>query len=131
MNTKRFILATIAAFLFVGAYEFVLHGQLLKGIYQETAHLWRAEGEYKMAFILISQLSFAAMMIFIFTRDYENKGIPEGLRFGLYIGLLLASIEIGTYSYMPVELSLALAWTAGMLIKCLGVGVIASLVYKK
>jgi len=131
MNRKNFILATAAVFAFVFAYEFILHGHLLKGIYQETAHLWRAKEDYNIVFILLSQLGFSAMLVFIFTRNYENKGLKEGLRFGLYIGLLLAAIEIGKFCYMPVPLWLVLTWAAGMLVKSIGAGAIASLIYKK
>ena len=75
MNLKRYALSSAFVFLFVFVFEFLFHGGLLKGIYQETAHLWRPEGEHKMLFILMSQLGFAVMVSFIFTLHYEGKGI--------------------------------------------------------
>jgi len=131
MNTKRFLLASIVAFIFVFIYEFAFHGMLLKGLYEQTAHLWRLEGEHKMQFILLSQLGFALMMGFIFTLKYEGKGIGEGVRFGLLMGLLVGAIELGTYCYMPIPLALTLAWVAGAILKGVGTGIVLSLVYRK
>lgn len=131
MNTTRFIIASIAVFVFVFVFEFVVHGVLLRDAYEATAQLWRPREEYKMPFMLLSQVSFAAIIAFIFTLNYEDKGLAEGFRFGLYIGLLLASLEIATYSYLPVPLSLALAWVGAALVKALGSGLVLAATYRK
>jgi len=131
MNKKRYVISSFVVFVFVFLYEFLVHGFLLKDIYMQTAQLWRSEEEYKMIFTLISQLGFSAVLAYIFTLHYEGKGIGEGIRFGLYIGMLLGSIEIGTYSYMPIPMVLMLSWVLVSLLKGLGTGVVLSLVYKR
>ncbi len=130
MNTKRCILATIAVFVFVFVSDFLIHGQLLKDIYEQTAHLWRPQSEHNMAFMLASQILFSLVITVIFSRHYEAKGIGEGFRFGLLIGLLLGTIQLGTYCYMPIPLSLTLSWVAASLVKGLGSGLALALTYK-
>ena len=79
----------------------------------------------------MSEFGFSAVLTYIFTLNYEGKGIGEGVRFGLCIGMLLGAIEIGKYSYMPVPIILMLSWVLAALLTGLGSGVILSLVYKR
>lgn len=97
----------------------------------QTAQLWRPEADYKMIVMVMSQLGFSAALAYIFTLNYEGKGIGEGIRFGLYIGMLLGAIEFGKYSYMPIPLMLMLSWVLAALLIGLGSGVVLSLVYKR
>jgi len=131
MNKQRYVISLFVVFVFVSLYEFLVHGFLLKGIYTQTAALWRPEGEGNMLFIFASQFGFSAVLAYIFTLNYEGKGIGEVVRFGLYIGMLLGSIVIGTYCYMPIPMVLMLSWVLASLLKGLGSGVILSLVYKR
>ncbi|MDP3920404.1 MAG: hypothetical protein Q8R76_06330 [Candidatus Omnitrophota bacterium] len=82
-------------------------------------------------FILLSELLFAVMISLIFTLHYEGKGFGEGVRYGLYAGWLVGSIQLGSYCYMPIPLALTLAWVAAEVIKGLGAGVILALTYRK
>ena len=133
MNCKRFALSTIAGFIFAFAFEFLFHGKLLKPIYESTAHLWRTETEMQGycgiamggLFLLVTALGY------IFTRHYEGKGIGEGIRFGLMFGILLGVAQFSMYAYMPIPMTLALAWFGGALVEMVGVGIIFSLIYKK
>jgi hypothetical protein len=130
MNTKRFIISSILVFIFVFAFDFVVHGILLKDAYGQTAHLWRPEAEMKMPFMVMSQVSFSLVIAFLFTRNYEGKGIGEGLRFGLLIGLLIGALQLGTYCYMPIPLCLTLFWVAAETVRGLGAGIVLALSYK-
>ena len=131
MNKKRYVISLFVVFVFVFLYEFLVHWFLLKDIYTQTAQLWRPEEEMNMFFMFMSQFGFSAVIAYIFTLHYEDKGIGEGIRFGLCIGLLLGSIDIATYSYMPIPMVLTLSWVLASLLKGLGSGVILSLVYKR
>ena len=131
MNTKRYFLAVLATFVAIFVVDFIIHGILLTDMYMKTAQLWRSQEEYLMPYMLISHLTFTAVFVFIFTRNYEGKGIGEGLRFGFYIGLLFATMNIGMYSYMPIPFSLIAAWIVASIAKGLIAGAVTSLVYKK
>ena len=97
MNIKRFCFAVLAVFGFVFLFEFLVHGMLLKGLYEETASLWRPQEDYNMMHMVLMQIAFSATAVFFFTRHYENKGVGEGVRFGAYLGLVLAVVEIASY----------------------------------
>ena len=131
MNKQRYLISVLVVFVFVALYDFLVHGFVLKGIYDQTKELWRPEKEYKMLVMSLSELCFSAVIAYIFTLHYEGKGVGEGVRFGLYIGLLLGAIEIGKYSYMPIPMVLMLSWVLAALLTGLGSGVILSLVYKR
>jgi hypothetical protein len=131
MKTKRYLLAVLSTFVALFAIDFITHGVLLMGLYEETAQLWRPQEDYRMPFMLISQLTFTAVFVCLFTRNYEGKGMGEGLRFGFYIGLLFATMNIGMYSYMPLPLALVGAWIVASIVKGLIMGAVTSLVYKK
>jgi hypothetical protein len=132
MNTKRYALAAVAVFAFIFLFEWVWHGILLKDMYQKTMSVWRPEADMMHFFPLgiLIKAAIALILTFIFTRHYEGGGLSEGLRFGTYIGLLLAVMNAGWYPYLPVPAMLAALWAAGGLIMGLGVGAVASLVYK-
>jgi len=131
MNKQRYFISVLATFVFVFLYDFLVHGFLLGDIYKQTAQLWRSEEEYKMHVMLLSEFGFSAVLAYIFTLNYEGKGIGEGIRFGLCVGMLLGAIEIGKYSYMPVPIVLMLSWVLATLLIGLGSGMILSLIYKR
>lgn len=45
MNTKRWVLAAVAAAVAVTVIESVFHGVVLAGLYQATASVWRPESQ--------------------------------------------------------------------------------------
>ena len=133
MNTKRYLIAALALSVFTIAFDFLLHGMLLQDAYKSTAALWRPEAEMQsyMGLMFLTQIVFASGFAFIFTRNYEGKGVGEGVRYGLYLGLLLAVIEIQKLCYMPIPLSLSLTWAISVVVWGLLAGIILSLVYKE
>ena len=131
MNSKMFAQAALAAFVFVFVFEFVVHGVLLKGMYLETAHLWRSEADSKMQFILMGQIVFSGVTAFLFTKICDTDFFKDNrLRYGLLLGLVLASPTIASYSYMPVPFALWLSWVGAETVKGLGAGIAIAIVYK-
>ena len=114
----------------VFALDFLVHGILLSDLYSETKSLWRPHEEYKFACMALSQLGLAAMLAFLFTRNFESRGLNEGLRVGLTLGLLLATLEFGKYSYMPIPFTLSLYWIVAALVKGICCGAVLSFTYK-
>lgn len=133
MNCKRYALSVVAGFIFVFIFEYMLHGNLLMGLYEQTSNLWRSPEEMEKYMPLMTLIQFLSVVVisFIFTRNYENKGIAEGARFGLLIGLLIGVGMIGSYAYMPIPMALALGWFIGTVIELTLLGVILSLTYKE
>src|SRR2546422_8451465 len=97
MNTKRWLLASVAVFVVIGVLEFLVHGVLLSGLYKQTASVWRAEAEMRqmMWIFWAGYLVFAPFFTLIYVKGYEKgkPGLGQGFRFGLYVGAMLRSEE--------------------------------------
>ena len=132
MNTKRFVLTTLAVFGVLFVTDFLIHGVLLEGIYEQTAQLWRPKAEmHGFGWVmLLSQLLFAAALTYVFPKGYERKGAAEGIRYGICISLLFGSHTLGMYAYMPVPPKLIIAWILSMSVQLVLSGVVISVLYK-
>ncbi len=130
MNTKRFILATVGAFAFVFVFEMLWHGFVMNGMYEATASLWRPQNEFNMIYNIASQLLFAVVLAFIYTKIGKHIPCKRGIAFGLFAGLLLAAPLLGSYASMPIPLTMSLMWMAACILKGLGSGVVIAAIYK-
>ena len=132
MNYVRLTLAVTAAFFFVFVFEFIYHGILLKPLYEATMNLWRPQDQMMtlMPVALIVQFVFAFIAVVMFAAFAKESGVKQGVRFGALLGLMLGTLQLGIFPYLPIPAELALGWFAGAFIETLGVGVIAGLIYK-
>ena len=119
MKTKRLFPAILVTFIFIFLYEWGFHGVLLKPIYASTPELWRGQAmmQHFMPFLTAGQFISALFLGIIFSKGYENRGIGEGLRFGLLMGLFLSGYPLIKYAVAPISLNLALYWIAGGLVE--------------
>lgn len=131
--SKRNVKSAIAVFIFVFIYEWLLHGKLLAGQYQGTAHLWRTPDDFAdfYPYMLLLQFVFSLWLATLFDKNYENKGVDEGIRFGTLIGTGLAIITLGWYVVLPVSSDLGITWALGAFVEGLGVGYVLSKVHGK
>lgn len=129
-NCKRYFLTAIVVFIAVAGLDFLIHGHLLMGMYQDTARLWIPQDQANMLWITTGQLLYALIISSVFTWNYENKGLSEGIRFGLAMGALIATVKIGTQSFLPIPLMLTLSWCGAELIKGLAAGIVCALLYR-
>ncbi len=131
MNSKRFILASIAVFILIQAIDWLVHGVIMSGWYSEIAGLWRSDMMDLMWVMVLGSLFFSFMFVLIFIKGYEGKGIMEGIRYGLYVGLLImVSGSLGQYAMYPIPLAMALAWLAYGIIEMTAAGAVAAAIYR-
>ena len=130
MNTKKFVLALIGAFVFIFVFEWIWHGMLMKGMYEATIDVWRPEDPSLMVYIFAAQFLFAAILTFIYTKVGKHLSCKRGVAFGFFAGLLLAAPQLGAYCYMPIPLTIPLMWMLSMVIECTIAGVIIAAIYK-
>ena len=132
MNVKRLALASLFVFLFVFLYEWLFHGQLLMADYTATKALWRSDAEMmgNIGWLALGHAIMAFVFCVIFTKGYEGRGIAEGVRYGVLIGLLVLANVLVRYAVEPIPFSLAMKWFAGGMIELVAAGVIAALVYR-
>jgi len=136
MNTKRWLLASVAVFVVIMAMEFVIHGVLLSRIYSETPSLWRTQAEMQRIVWMfwVGYLVFAPFFALIYVKGYEKgkPGLGQGVRFGLYLGAMLSVLHsFGWYVILPIPLALAFYWFVAILVEFIVAGAVAGLVYRE
>ncbi len=136
MNTKRWLLASVAVLVVVAVLEFLIHGVLLSDVYRQTASVWRSDAEMqKMMWIFwVGMLVFAPFFALIYVKGYEKgkPGLGQGFRYGLYVGVMLSVMHsFGWYVILPIPLALAFYWFLGILVEFIAAGVAAGLVYRE
>jgi hypothetical protein len=134
MNTRRWLLASVAVLVVMMVLEFVIHGVLLQSVYQETASVWRTQEEMQrlMWIFWVGYLVFAPLFALIYVKGYEKgkPGLAQGFRFGLYVGAMLSvMLSFGWYVILPIPLALSFYWFVAILVEFMAAGVAAGLVY--
>ncbi len=128
---KRAVLAVVTVFIAWSALDFVLHGVLLQPTYEATANLWRPMDEMNMPLMYLVTLVFAAAFVAIYLLLVAPKSAGSGILYGVLFGLAIGvSAGFGSFSYMPIPLSLAWSWFLGTLVECTVAGAITGLIVK-
>ncbi len=131
MNKKRFILASIAVFVVFEILDWIIHSKILSRTYMNLQHLWRPDMLDKMWIMYITAFIFSFLFVYIFTKGYEGKGVAEGIRYGLIIGLLMLVVGMfNQYAVYPIPSNLTIQWFIYGLIQFIIVGIVAALIYR-
>lgn len=135
MNTKRWLLASVAVLVVIAVLEFVIHGVLLSDLYKQTASIWRPQKDMQQAVWIfwIGYLVFAPLFALIYVKGYEKgkPGLGQGLRFGFYVGAMLSVMNsFGWYVLLPIPLALAFYWFVATLAVYVAAGAAVGWVYR-
>ncbi len=130
MNVKRFCIAVIGVFLGFEIIDIIIHAGILGKTYAGMT-LWRPDMMSKMWIMHAGCFVLSILFVYIFIKGYENKGIAEGIRFGLILGLF-SNIPYAFYSYAtyPLSFSLCLQWFIYGMIEFVICGAVAAAIYK-
>jgi hypothetical protein len=128
---KGMVLGGLAATIFVFLFEFVVHGFLMKGMYEATMSVWRAPAESNMTVMFLSQFLFAMAVAFFYPIVGPDKDCKKAIPFGFGLGLVMAMPQIGSYSFLPIPLSLSLMWAAASFVKAFGSAFIVAKVFSR
>lgn len=127
---KRTLLAVLAIFITWSVLDAIIHGVLLKSTYEASASLWRPMDEMNMPLMYLVTLVFTVCFVLIYGL-IERKSLAAGIKFGALFGLATGiSMGLGSYSYMPIPLTLAWSWFLGTLIELIVAGAIAGVIMK-
>lgn len=130
MNKKVWI-GFVAVFITFQVLDGIVNFVILDPAYKSISHLMRPEGEMKLWLIPVIGLFFSFFFTFIFSKGYEGKGSLEGVRYGLYVGLMVAlPMAYGSYAMMPIPYSLALQWFIYGTLEYMIAGVVLALIFK-
>ena len=131
MNVKRFLLASLAVFVSMQILDFLIHMVLLAEDYQLTVSIWRADMMDTFWIMYITGALLSLLFVFIFAKGYQGKGVLEGIRYGLLMGVLLMVIgSLNQYVIYPVPFNIVVKWIIFGLIEFMILGVVAALIYK-
>ena len=132
MNKKLWT-AFVVVFIVYFLLDWLVNGVLLHSTYaaEDVAKLMRPEAEIKMWIIIVCDLFYAFFFTLIFSKGFENKGIMEGVRYGLYVALMVSlPMAYVTYAVQPIPYTLALQWfICGLLVNIIS-GIVVSFMFK-
>ena len=94
------------------------------------SHLMRPQGESMLWIHFVTAAIASFFFTLIFSKGYEGKGIGEGVRYGLYVGVLMSiPMAYDTYAEMPIPYALALQWFIYGVIQFVIMGVVVAMVF--
>ena len=133
---KKFWVGFIVLFVLMSIMSFIIHAVLLSSTYMapDVMKLMRPEAEMMgmMWIYYVVYLIVAFVLTWIFSKGYEGKGIAEGVRYGFFTGLLMATpMAYASYAMYPIPYSLALQWFLYGMIEYIILGVALALVFGK
>ena len=129
--SARTLIAVVSIFIAWSIIDFLTHGILLQNAYAATSELWRPMEEMKM--VLMYGVSLAAVICFVlvYVCLVNVKSLAAGVKLGLLFGLASGlSMGFGSYSYMPIPLSMAETWFGAALVQGLVAGALVGSIVK-
>jgi len=127
---KKVLLGFVAVLIVFEVLSYVEHGLILRSVYETSRNLFRPDMDSLMWIYQVLMVVGAFFFSFIFSKGYEKKGIGEGVRYGLYMGIWLSlGMAYGTYAMMAIPYSLALQWFIYGIITYIIAGIVLALVF--
>ncbi len=129
---KRFILAFVAAYVFIFFWGWLLNGVFLKDIYAQTPNLWRSQSEMMSLFhwIIIGQALVVFSFVMIYASGFAGGGVITGIRLGILLEIAAIGMRMGFYPVQPLPGKLVFYGSVSGLIEMIIVGAIVGAIYK-
>lgn len=131
MNKKKYITASLVVFVVFFILE-MINKLILGASYENYPEFFVAGIEgIGVFYTIIKALIFGFIFCFIFAKGYEERGILEGVRYGLWIGLLLfIYIMFSSWSIFTISKAISFWWLILGIIEMIIIGIIAAAIYK-
>jgi len=129
---KRFIVAFVAAYIFIFFWGWLLNGVLLKDIYAQTPNLWRSQSEMMSLFhwIIIGQALVVFAFVMIYTSGFAGGGVIAGIRLGILLEIAAIGMRMGIYAVQPFPGKLIVYGSVSGLVDMIIVGAMVGAIYK-
>lgn len=132
MKDNKLGIGAVAVFVVLAILELIVNQLLLAGDYRATEQLWRPADQMKTWIFFLVYAFVAFFFTLIFSKGYEGKGLMEGIRYGFYVGMMMAVPKAyGTYAAVNIPYSLALQWFIYGLIEYIILGIVLAAIYGK
>lgn len=133
MYNKSFWLAFIVIYVVMQALSILVHDVLLEQHYALLSGVFRPEPEMEemMWLMYVSSAIYLYLFCRIFVMGYQGKGIAEGVRFGLLLGLFFSiPASIDSYVIYPITPAIAAIWFMTGVISFVIAGAIFAAIYR-
>jgi hypothetical protein len=129
---KRFILAFVAAYIFIFLWGWLLNGVVLKDVYSQTPNLWRPQSEMMSLFhwIIIGQALLVFAFVMIYASGFAGGGVRAGIQLGILLEIAAIGMRLAIYAVQPFPGKLILYGSVSGLIEMIIVGAIVGAIYK-
>ena len=133
MKNKTFWIGLVVLLVVSQILGYVVHQVWLGPTYESLASAFRPEAEMMdmMWIMMLTGLGVLFLFCYIFTKGYEGKGVVEGLRYGVIMGVLLSfPAAIDVYVIFPITCDLAMKWFASGVASFTIFGALFAVIYK-
>lgn len=130
---KTFWIGFVVVFVVAQAIGFLVHGVWLTDTYRALADVFRPEAEMNgmMWMMMLGAAVYLFLFCYIFTRGYEAKGVGEGVRYGLLMGLFMTiPVAVDQYVVYPLTSQLAVIWFCVGVVTFMILGAVFAAIYK-
>jgi hypothetical protein len=129
---KRFVIAFIAAFIFIFFWGWLYNGVLLKDVLAQAQSLFRSREEMMGLFhwIAIGEAGLALSFVMIYASGFAGGGIAAGVRLGIMLEILAVSARCAIYATQPFPAKLLVLVSIGGFVEMIVTGVIVGAIYK-
>ena len=129
---KRFIIAFIAAYIFLFVWGWLLNGVFLKDVYAETPNLWRTQSEMMSLFhwIIIGQALLIFAFVAIYASGFAGGGVIAGIRLGILLEIAAIGMRLAMYAVQPFPGKLIVYGSISGLIEMIITGTIVGAIYR-
>ncbi len=131
MNIPRLIPAIVAVYVVMFLLAFLFYEILFASQFAVYEQLMGGEAAEQNIWPYLGYLVQVVMVAILFVKGYEDKGVGEGVRFGVLVGLLLGAVEF-TWGVHIAAIPLATAFLGGLvsLVMWIVAGIVLALIYK-
>lgn len=134
MNVKKYIIGSIAVFVFIFLAEFVFHGMIMQPNYSNHMDILRPQedADANMSYMATGFLVLAFGFCYIFIQGYKGTGVGEGIRFGLYTTLTFTlSTKLINHTVFPWPADWIGTTTLGEGVIFMAAGALIAMLYKE
>ena len=129
---KRFVIAFVAAIIFIFFWGWLYNGVLLKDVLAQAQSLFRPREEMMGLFhwLAVGEAGLALSFVMIYASGFAGGGIAAGVRLGIMLEILAVSARCAIYATQPFPAKLLVLVSIGGFVEMIVTGVIVGAIYK-
>src|SRR5882724_4495224 len=125
---KRFVIAFVAAFIFIFFWGWLYNGVLLKDVLAQAQSLEEMMGLFY--WLAVGEAGLALSFVMIYASGFAGGGIAAGVRLGIMLEILAVSARCAIYATQPFPAKFLLLVSVGGFIEMIVTGLIVGAIYK-